>query len=95
MADLGIIWGLIVVVPVLLGYVVSRISLANVRLCAFWALATLPIWAWTVTELISPPTWPSRHFDRWSLGMLLLTPVQIVWIVAAVLAYSLGKRNVR
>jgi hypothetical protein len=95
MSELWITWAVIVALPLIASYFVGKTRRTTIRRSAFWALASLPVWGWTVVELVSPPTWPSDHFDRWSFGMVLLVPVMFAWIIAAIIGFSLGRRKVR
>lgn len=62
---------------------------------ALFSAILAPIWVWTGINLISPTTWPGNSFDRWSLGMVFLIPMMIVWTIAALVGHALGKAHVR
>ena len=87
-------WLVVLLVPPVVGYWLAKIKSALARTSLLTLFLPAPAVLFTIVMFLFPPA-PPDNLSWWMAGMIMISPVVIIWAMLAGTGYVMGRTNVR
>ena len=88
------LWTGIIVSALLLGFVLGHVRQKRARWISYVALLLAPTMAMTIGLALTPPAPPS-FMAWWRAGMVMISPVIVLWAILATAGFAGARWSVR